>query len=156
MHAVRDVAAVNSFLTACHKGLRLVNYPDLSNRHEVHHYGHKCGCRKGWYGTFIHIPNRNTSPNNAFASPAKMLNTQIYNFEHKEKHAKQANIIHPSILTHPTQSSLFSTTMLHYTLFRNRAPAHNTGAKCLLILNPNKLANHRIVVTAMGARRSSV
>jgi hypothetical protein len=43
-----------------------------------------------------------------------------------------------------------------FTLFRNRAPAHSTGAKCLLMLKPNKLANQSIVVTAMGARRSSV
>jgi hypothetical protein len=44
----------------------------------------------------------------------------------------------------------------YYTCFRSLAPAHNTGAKCFDMLKPNRDANHRIVVTAMGARRSSV
>lgn len=46
--------------------------------------------------------------------------------------------------------------LLFYTCFLNRAPAHNTGAKCFDMLKPNNDANQRIVVTAMGARRSSV
>lgn len=30
------------------------------------------------------------------------------------------------------------------------------GARCLLRFSPNKLTNHRIIVTATGVRRSSV
>lgn len=42
------------------------------------------------------------------------------------------------------------------TCFRNLAPAHNTGAKCRDMLNPNSDANHKIVKIAMGTSRSSV
>jgi hypothetical protein len=45
---------------------------------------------------------------------------------------------------------------INHTLLRNAAPAHKTGARCLEALNPNKLANQSIVVTAMGASSSSV
>lgn len=43
-----------------------------------------------------------------------------------------------------------------YTALRNLAPAHNTGARCLDMLKPKREANQRIVVTAIGTRRSSV
>ena len=43
-----------------------------------------------------------------------------------------------------------------YTCFRNRAPAHSTGARCFDMLKPNNEANQSIVVTAIGASRSSV
>jgi hypothetical protein len=42
------------------------------------------------------------------------------------------------------------------TLFRNLAPAHNTGAKCVDMLKPNNEANQSIAVTATGTSRSSV
>ena len=47
-------------------------------------------------------------------------------------------------------------TRANHTDLRNVAPAHNTGAKCLGKLAPNRLMNHRIVKTATGVRRSSV
>jgi hypothetical protein len=52
----------------------------------------------------------------------------------------------------------YNVLVIHFShiCFRKLAPAHKTGAKCLDMLKPNKDANQRIVVTAMGARRSSV
>lgn len=51
---------------------------------------------------------------------------------------------------------LFLLLLKSHTRFRNRAPAHSTGAKCLDMLKPKSDANQSMVVTAIGARRSSV
>lgn len=39
---------------------------------------------------------------------------------------------------------------------RNATPERKMGARCLLRFRPNKLTNQRMMVTAMGARSSSV